>query len=178
MLQKLWLGTPLQPSLDLLAFRKQLDELLTHEDPEKTSSGLLAALPSLQKTLEAEKRLWDGVPGDSSHSSDDSGLVNAILLGQRRYTNINVPLLAIFANPHKLHDLSDYDATGRAALAKSVQDRTATAVNALKTGIPAAHVVVIPNADHFVYVSNEAEVVREINAFLTTLVAPAVPHTP
>jgi non-heme chloroperoxidase len=32
--------------------------------------------------------------------------------------------------------------------------------------VPTAHVVIIPNADHYVYISNAEQVVTEINAFL------------
>jgi len=35
--------------------------------------------------------------------------------------------------------------------------------------VPSARIVMIPNADHYVYLSNEAQVVGEMNAFLNTL---------
>lgn len=152
------------------AWRKQLEELLTHEHEANTISKLLAELPKLQETLEAEQKLWAGVPADyPSLPSDGFRPDDAILLGQRKYTEIKVPVLATFANPHKQDAPPDYDAAGRAAFGRNLLDRTTTAIKAVRAGIPSAHVVVIPNADHFVYVSNEAEVLREISAFVTTL---------
>jgi len=38
-----------------------------------------------------------------------------------------------------------------------------------KRGVPSAHILMIPNADHYVYLSNEAQVVTEMNAFLASL---------
>jgi hypothetical protein len=38
--------------------------------------------------------------------------------------------------------------------------------DAFANGVPSAHVVRISNADHYVFNSNEAEVVREMNSFL------------
>ena len=46
---------------------------------------------------------------------------------------------------------------------------TGAQVKAFKTGVPSARVVTIPNADHFIFRSNEADVLREINLFTSTL---------
>jgi len=40
---------------------------------------------------------------------------------------------------------------------------------ASQKGLPRAKVVCIPNANHFVFVSNEADVLRETNAFIARL---------
>ena len=37
---------------------------------------------------------------------------------------------------------------------------------AFETGLPTAHVVRIPRANHYVFLSNEADVLREMDAFL------------
>jgi hypothetical protein len=37
---------------------------------------------------------------------------------------------------------------------------------AVERGLASAHVVRIPNADHYVFQSNEADVLREMNAFI------------
>jgi len=42
-------------------------------------------------------------------------------------------------------------------------------VEALKAVVPAAHIVRIPNADHFVFRSNESEVLRITNEFIDGL---------
>jgi hypothetical protein len=41
--------------------------------------------------------------------------------------------------------------------------------NAFQAGVPSAHVVRLAHANHFIFNSNEADVLREINAFTATL---------
>jgi non-heme chloroperoxidase len=41
--------------------------------------------------------------------------------------------------------------------------------NAFRRGVPSARVVLIPNADHYVYLTNEAQVIAEMNEFLASL---------
>jgi pimeloyl-ACP methyl ester carboxylesterase len=48
-------------------------------------------------------------------------------------------------------------------------DRTSAQAKAFESGIPSARVVRLPNANHFVFSSNEADVLREMNAFLAKL---------
>jgi non-heme chloroperoxidase len=136
---------------------------------------LLGELPDFEKKLQEQKKEWTGVPPEPPDSSDDFGPDDAILFGQKKYTRIEVPVLAIFASPHKLDPMPEYDANGRAAVARTMQDHTTAAITALKAGLPSAHVVIIPNADHFVYQSNEADVLREVNTFLATLPQSAAP---
>jgi non-heme chloroperoxidase len=38
-----------------------------------------------------------------------------------------------------------------------------------KKGVPGARVVILPNASHFIYQSNEVDVLREMRAFLTSV---------
>ena len=40
---------------------------------------------------------------------------------------------------------------------------------AFQAGVPSARVVILPHANHYIFISNEAEVLREIRAFLATL---------
>jgi non-heme chloroperoxidase len=39
-----------------------------------------------------------------------------------------------------------------------------------RRGVPSARIVLIPNADHYVYLSNEVQVIAAMNAFLDRLV--------
>jgi non-heme chloroperoxidase len=58
-----------------------------------------------------------------------------------------------------------------AAKAFSAADLVLTTrqAKAFEDGIPTAHVVRLRGADHYVYLSNEADVLREMKSFLTTL---------
>lgn len=157
------------PDIDALTIRKELDDTMIGDDKEKAITQLLAALPEFEKRLQEQQKEWADIPSVPPDSSDDFGPDEAIRLGQRKYTEIKVPVLAIFANPHKPGPMPEYDAAGRAAVAKRMLDDATTHIKAFEAGVPAAHVVVIPNADHFVYLSNEADVLREVDAFLATL---------
>jgi non-heme chloroperoxidase len=42
-------------------------------------------------------------------------------------------------------------------------------IAAWKRQVPSAHMVLIPHATHYVFQSNEADVPREMNAFIATL---------
>lgn len=93
----------------------------------------------------------------------------AMNFGMQKYTSIPVPTLAIYACPHNWNRLPD-DAAGRkAALIADDKARCTAWADNFRHGVPGARIVMIPNADHYVYLSNEAQVVTEINAFLASL---------
>jgi hypothetical protein len=39
----------------------------------------------------------------------------------------------------------------------------------VENGVPTAHVIALPGANHYVFLSNEAEVLEDIDAFLASL---------
>jgi hypothetical protein len=47
--------------------------------------------------------------------------------------------------------------------------RTTVLANTFEAGVPSAHVIRIANADHTIFRSNEAEVFRDIDVFLSKL---------
>ena len=97
-----------------------------------------------------------------------------MLQGMKKYTDIPVPALAIFAIPHGLGKWVD-DSTDpkvrEAAEAFSAADVVLTVRQAkvFEDGVPTARVVRLRGADHYVYLSNEADVLREMKSFLSTL---------
>jgi non-heme chloroperoxidase len=91
----------------------------------------------------------------------------ALNFGAQRYTSIPVPALAIYACPHNWDRLPDN--ARKAALIADDKARCTAWADAFSRGVPSAHIVLIPNADHYVYLSNETEVVAEMNAFLAKL---------
>ena len=90
----------------------------------------------------------------------------AILSGAQKYTNIHGPVLAIYAVPR---DPPPAVRSNPAALAAF---ETGNANRRLRLGVQngcAFRVVRLAHANHFVFVSNEADVLREMNAFLDRL---------
>src|SRR3984957_3213176 len=93
----------------------------------------------------------------------------ALNFGAEKYTSIPVPVLAIFACPHDWSHFFPNDPERRAArLAADTANCSAEAENFAR-GVPTARVVRIPNADHYVHRSNEAQVIDEMQKFLNTL---------
>ena len=92
-----------------------------------------------------------------------------ILEGGQKYTKIAVPILAIYAVPHDLGRQAAATPEGRAAQAAMETAIVGAQVAAVERDLPSARVVRIPNADHYVFQSNEADVLREMNAFVAGL---------
>jgi non-heme chloroperoxidase len=91
----------------------------------------------------------------------------ALNFGTQKYTSIPVPALAIYACPHNWDRLPD--SPTKTALIADDKARCRRWADNFRQGVPSAHIVMIPNADHYVYLSNEAQVVAEMNAFLDKL---------
>ncbi len=79
---------------------------------------------------------------------------------------IPVPALAIYAIPHN-RGITEPAAREKADAEDLVM--SGDQAKAFQAGVPSSRVVVLPHANHFVFMSNEADVLREINSFVTTL---------
>ena len=75
-------------------------------------------------------------------------IASAISAGGQKYTDIKVPVLAIYAVSAPL---------------------AASAANTFVAGVPNARVVRLSHADHYIFLSNEVDVLRETTDFLRTL---------
>lgn len=144
----------------------------TLQQPASLIKELLETdLPALEKDL---RRLQETatskapVPADPQPSMPP--LVQAVLAGMQKYTDIRVPVLAIFALPHDFGPtfLKDDPAARAVAEAKDLANTGAQA-KAFEDGIPSARVVRLAHANHYVFQSNEADVLREIEAFVAKL---------
>src|SRR5215831_6969727 len=89
----------------------------------------------------------------------------------KKYASIPVPALVIFANPHSQGAWveANADASVKAATDAALTALTATQEQAVKEAVPTAHVIELPNANHFVFLSNETDVLREIGGFVAGL---------
>jgi non-heme chloroperoxidase len=97
-----------------------------------------------------------------------------MLEGMKEYTVIPVPVLAIFAIPRsqgKWVDDSTDPKVREAAKAYSAAELVLTIKQAkvFEDGVSTAHVVRLRDADHYIYLSNETDVLREMKSFLSTL---------
>jgi non-heme chloroperoxidase len=95
-----------------------------------------------------------------------------MLEGMKKYADIPVPALVIFAIPHApakwVSDSADPKVREVAKAFDTAADAlTAKQAKIFEEGVPTAHVVRLPGADHYVYLSNEADVLREMKSFST-----------
>jgi hypothetical protein len=93
----------------------------------------------------------------------------ALNFGAEKYTSIPVPVLAIFACPHDWSHFFSNDAQRRAARLAADTAACSARAESFARGVPTARVVRIPNADHYVYRSNDAQVIGETKKFLSAL---------
>jgi len=151
---------------------------LSESDPALASFGALqqACLRALGFTYpEGELRQQYATTPDGRLGKQRDFPGDAMMLeGMKKYADIPVPALVIFAIPHRLGKWVD-DSTDpkvrEAAKAFSAADLVLTTrqAKAFEDGVPTAHVVRLPGADHYVYLSNEVDVLREMKSFLSTL---------
>jgi pimeloyl-ACP methyl ester carboxylesterase len=94
----------------------------------------------------------------------------AILAGTKKFTKIRTPALAIIADPQNLGPgvENSKDPAVQAAHQMYAEFKEKLAKE-FENGVPGAHVVRLRDASHMIMFSNEADVVREMSAFLATL---------
>ena len=89
--------------------------------------------------------------------------------GREKYTHIGVPVLAIYADPHSFGNLYKNEPDKLAALVADDHANVSAQADAFQAGVPSAQVVRIANADHFIFRSNQDEVLQAMNAFIARL---------
>ena len=166
--------------LDLTELQRKLVQLEpAHQlaDPRPLFKELLeTVLPAFERSLKRTQEDFDvmGPQAIAALAGDASSPVEeAIQAGMQKYTAVSAPILAIFASPHRSPPLPPNAPPARvkimAAMVAREAEQTEAQVGAFERGLPSAKVVRLPGADHFVFRSNEADVLREMNAFLGTL---------
>jgi hypothetical protein len=107
--------------------------------------------------------------GVTAKGRNNPAIASAIEAGEQKYAEIRVPILAIFANPRKPGRYSFNTPAERAASVALDAARIDAVAKAFQKSIPTARVVQIPQSNHYVFLSNESDVLREMNAFLSSL---------
>jgi non-heme chloroperoxidase len=91
----------------------------------------------------------------------------AMLEQGQKYTDIRAPVLAIYADPQ---DWGTYkSAEEREAADAANRTWVEGQAKALQAGVPSARVVLLARTNHFIFMSNEADVLREMRDFLAHL---------
>ena len=151
-----WSPSPSPSAADLVSFRAYTAWI-------KDTYGLADPEAELRQEFESNP---DGSVGKPT---TPPSVLEAIHAGERKYSNIPVPILDIYAAPHDLSLFYKDDPSGLAvAEARDVADAVPQA-KAFESGVPSAHMVRLVHASHYVFMSNEADVLREMRTFVNGL---------
>ena len=159
-------------TIDINEIIRQLDKLRAGSgaSPQERRRTMLAladtSLPAFLTGLRSLLQL-PPPPRNAVGQPPMDRVMYAIFSGQRKYTSIRGPVLAIFASPPEVPP-----GVTREMVAE-VDSATERQVRAFERGVPQARVVRLPRANHFVFRSNEAAVLQEMRAFINDL-----PKTP
>jgi len=152
--------------IEMNDIKRRIDEIEAGRvDEQKKLSELEAAIAKFETILHQSNAAVANMP----QLPPRSPIGAAVTFGMQKYTAIPVPVLAIYACPHNWDRFPANEPTRKAALVADDTARCSAWADAFSRGVPTAHVVRIPNADHYVYLSNEAQVVREMKDFLAKL---------
>jgi pimeloyl-ACP methyl ester carboxylesterase len=159
--------------LDLRDVRRKLERLevgMLPQEARKVIQELLQdSLPAFERDLRTREKELASVPplplGAAPPPRPPFQDV-AIMAGAQKYTNIPVPILAIFALPHMPPEALRNSPAALVEFHAQEENSIGKQAKAFESGLPSARVVRIPNADHYVFISNEVDVIRELNTFL------------
>ena len=135
-----------------------------------STANVLSEMRLVQKDLETFHRQLELVPPppNSGAPPEVPFAAPAIIRGEQKYTDVQAPILAIFASPHANASLAQLSEDKRAESTSLDQQQSAAQAKAFER-LKSAKVVMLPNANHFVFFSNEQEVEKDIKDFLATL---------
>jgi non-heme chloroperoxidase len=93
-----------------------------------------------------------------------------LLANMKKYASIPAPALLIFGGPHSLGRWADdsQDPGVREQVkvyTAAIMALTDRQINAIESGVPNGRVVRLAGAHHYVYLSHEADVLREMRLF-------------
>lgn len=165
--------------IDLQDLRRKLDQMAPGgnfgpempTDPRPLIQELLeTSLPAFEKDLrEVQQNAASMPPPPASNQPPPPLAPMAIMAGEQKYTEVRGPILAIFAMPHAVSAAIRNNPAAAAAADARDEAANGPQVKAFETGLPSAHVIRIPHASHYVFLSNEADVLREVNTFIASL---------
>jgi non-heme chloroperoxidase len=143
--------------IDLIELQKKLDHLQFGKAPPDirplVQEMLETVLPGFERDLREIQKVLQGMTPLPPPAKTPPAAVLAIMAGLQKYMNIPVAVLAIFAIQDKPPMNSEADAQA----------------SAFEKGVPSARIVRLAHANHYVFRSNEADVLREIEAFIGKL---------
>jgi non-heme chloroperoxidase len=123
------------------------------------------SLPPPPATPPAVARQLFTLPEAERRQESGSAIARlAMMEGGRQFTKIDVPALAIFASPHDIGA-----AEPDPEFERFDEAQTERQAKAFERGVRGALVLRWPRASHYLFLTREADVIRELTRFLATL---------
>ncbi len=165
---------------DLQRKLTQLNQMLLADNRQLSSAlidELMATdLPRVRRDLRTVKRALQSERGPTSAVAPLlSPTEKATLLGFEEFTSVRVPILAIFADPHtNPRPPNAPRRTSAQVAADDARDKenVEAAISVVERDSPGAHIVRLPHANHYVFLSNEDEVLKDVHGFIQALPLP------
>jgi pimeloyl-ACP methyl ester carboxylesterase len=167
--------TPPDFGMDRLALMRNLAgirEAVSPQEERRLLTEIAAALPTFENDVKTRLKELASAPDMTNAAITEARNLcqsrlgtsgRAIREGMQAFQGVRCPALAIFAVPHQRADKQDADAD-----AKDVA-RVEPLIQAFERGVPQAKIVRMPHANHSVFTSNQAAVIREIDEFVASL---------
>jgi non-heme chloroperoxidase len=141
----------------------------------KALNTLQTELPKLEADIKAaQSALRSFPPAPPSRprppgalQSPQMKIMDSIVNGVKRFGTLQIPTLAIFAMPEAAPPAAPPEMAAYALGAGKITKPGL--IERYRSGNPAAHVVLIPGAQHFIFKSHPDEVAREMEAFFAGL---------
>ena len=156
--------------LDALELRRQLRQFTNGyaQEPVKDYEELIANLERVEKEVEQHQQNMKDLPPTPVSPRMTPDLF-AIMEGRERFMTIQAPALVIFGTDPSPVTGDDSQAHAQAMRQTLMMRDKKAQIAAWNRQVPSAHIVTIPHATHYVFQSNEADVLREMNDFMATL---------
>ena len=158
--------------LDSIELRNQLRQFINGYamEPVKDYDNLIANLQRVEKEVKEQQKNTGNLPSTPISPRMTPDLF-AIMEGRERFTTIHAPALVIFADEDDSGRVSrDDPQSGASTVRQALENRNREQqILAFERQVPSAHVIRIPHATHYVFRSNEADVLHEMNTFIATL---------
>jgi non-heme chloroperoxidase len=132
-------------------------------------SYLVGALGGKPPESEIHQTFMETPTGGVGAYRGQASASQTILASGEKFTELHIPCLAIFVAPHQQEKNKAADPAQVAAAEASDKASTELQAKAFQSGVPNAHVVIIPNQNHYVFISDEATVLRLVTEFIDGL---------
>ncbi|HEY0161337.1 MAG TPA: alpha/beta hydrolase [Edaphobacter sp.] len=133
----------------------------------KRMTNVVGGIPPEAEIHESFQSESDGRVGPPT-SAPSAGA--AVTKSYQRFTApIPLPILAVMGYPQTKGPDFHPDSPKNIAAAAAADANQARQIDAFEKGQPTAHVVRIANANHYIFISNESQVLMEMNHFLSGL---------